>query len=124
VKAAYFLMRGWGAERKRRYNSQKKEKTGRMCMVKRSGCHSCMTVYKRGAKCKKCKGDLVLLEAENSIFAVLMYVCAVVGAVMILMTFLALPILILYSFVPIGLAVVFNIIDDRMIDAAAREKLG
>jgi len=82
-----------------------------------------MAICRRGSRCRRCEGDTIPLEAEHSIFAALMYVCAAVGGAMVIAAFVALPILVLYSLIPLGVAVVFNIIDDRMIDAAALEKL-
>jgi hypothetical protein len=93
-------------------------------MVRRYGCQRCGSVYRKVQPCATCKLPVFQLEMNHTVFGMLMYVFSGFGLAIVILAFLVrLDILVLIAFLLIILSVAFNIIDDKKVDKAARERM-
>ena len=82
-------------------------------------CYNCRVTGRRGRACATCGRPPYPVEVRHTAYGALMFVFAAIGGLMILGAFVITTLMVLYSFVPLAVAVVFNVLDDRGMDKIA-----
>ena len=93
-------------------------------MVNRYYCNRCKKIYRKNNGCTTCNVPLSQMELEHTEYGILMYIFAMVSAVMIAMAFIGFGgFYVLYAFGPMIIAFLMNILDDKQLDKNALTKI-
>jgi hypothetical protein len=93
-------------------------------MVIRYICPACRNVYKSKHNCQQTGCSVIKKNYDHTEFGILMYIFCIIGIVMIFLAFIiGSGWYVIYSFIPIGIGLVFNLLDDRKISQIAQRDL-